>query len=79
MLFRSDMPPTLLITAENDMLRDDGEAYGRRLMQAGVSVVATRYNGTIRDFVMLDALAETPAARAAIAQATEGLRAALHP
>lgn len=74
-----DMPPTLLITAENDMLRDDGEAYGRRLMQAGVSVVATRYNGTIRDFVMLDALAETPAARAAIAQATEGLRAALHP
>lgn len=71
-----DVPPTLLITAENDMMRDDGEAYGRRLMQADVPVVATRYNGTIRDFVMLNALADTPAARAAIAQATEALRTA---
>lgn len=76
---RSDleaMPPTLLITAENDIMRDDGEAYARRLMQAEVNVVATRYNGTIRDFVVLDALADTPAARAAIAQATQALRAA---
>jgi acetyl esterase len=69
-----DMPPTLLVTAESDMMRDDGEAYGRRLMQADVSVVSIRYNGTIRDFVMLDALAETPATRAAMAQATEALR-----
>jgi acetyl esterase len=71
-----DLPPTLLITAESDMMRDDGEAYARRLMQADVAVVSTRYNGTIRDFVVLDALAETPAARAAIAQATEALRGA---
>jgi acetyl esterase len=71
------MPPTLLITAESDMLRDDGEAFARRLMQAGVSVVATRYSGTIRDFLMLDALADTPPTRAALAQATEALRTAL--
>lgn len=68
------MPPTLLITAENDMMRDDGEAYARRLMQADVAVVSTRYNGTIRDFVVLDALADTPTARAALAQATAALR-----
>ena len=73
-----DLPPTLLITAESDMMRDDGEAYGRRLMQADVAVVSTRYNGTIRDFVMLDALADTPAARAAIAQATHALQTAFY-
>jgi acetyl esterase len=72
-----NQPPALIVTAENDMLRDDGEAYARRLMQAGVNVVATRYNGTIRDFMMLDALAESPPARAATAQAIDALRMAL--
>lgn len=70
----SDLPPALIITAECDVLRDEGEIYARKLMQAGVSVTATRYLGTIHDFVMLNALAETPAARAAITQATEHLR-----
>jgi acetyl esterase len=74
-----DQPPALVITAENDILRDDGEAYARRLMQADVNVVATRYNGTIRDFMMLDGLAESPPARAATAQAIEALRAAFGP
>lgn len=68
------LPPALVITAENDVLRDEGEAYARKLIAAGVTVTATRYNGTIHDFVMLNAVAETPAARAAIAQANAFLR-----
>jgi len=64
-----ELPPALVITAENDVLRDEGEDYGRKLTAAGVTVTSTRYNGTIHDFVMLNALADTPAARAAIAQA----------
>jgi acetyl esterase len=71
------LPPALVITAENDVLRDEGEAYGRKLSEAGVAVTSTRYNGTIHDFVMLNALAETPAARAAIAQANAFLQNAL--
>ena len=68
------LPPALVITAENDVLRDEGEAYARKLTVAGVTVTSTRYNGTIHDFVMLNALADTPAARAAIAQANAFLR-----
>jgi acetyl esterase len=63
------LPPALVITAESDVLRDEGEAYARRLADAGVGVTAVRYLGTIHAFVVLDALAHTPAARAAIAQA----------
>ena len=48
---------TLIITAENDVLRDEGEPYGRKLIGDGVEVVTTRYNATIHDFVMLNALA----------------------
>lgn len=68
------LPPALIVTAENDPLRDEGEAYVHKLIQAGVTVTATRYLGTIHDFVMLNALAQTPAARAAMAQATAALR-----
>ncbi|SPB15107.1 alpha/beta hydrolase [Caballeronia novacaledonica] len=71
------LPPALVITDENDVLRDEGEAYARKLTQAGVPVTSARYNGTIHDFVMLNALAETPATRAAIAQANATLKAAL--
>lgn len=52
------LPRALIITAENDVLRDEGEAYGRKLIEAGVEVVAARYNATIHDVVMLNALAD---------------------
>jgi acetyl esterase len=67
----------LVIVDENDVLRDEGEAYARKLSDAGVRVTSVRYNGTIHDFVMLNALADTPAARGAIAQAIGALRCAL--
>ncbi len=68
------LPPALVMTDENDPLRDEGEAYARKLFQAGVQVIATRYLGTFHDFMMLNALAGTPATRAAIAQANAVLR-----
>ena len=59
------------------MLRDEGEAYGRKLRAAGIDVTATRYEGVIHDFVMLNALRETNGASAAIDQAIGFLRARL--
>jgi acetyl esterase len=73
----SELPSALVITDENDVLRDEGEAYARKLIQAGVRVTATRYLGTHHDFMMLNALASTPAVRAAIAQANNVLMQAL--
>ncbi len=71
------LPPALVITDEADVLRDEGEAYARRLREAGVDVTAVRYEGVFHDFMMLNALAETNASRAAIAQAAQALAAAL--
>jgi acetyl esterase len=71
------LPEALVIVDENDVLRDEGEAYARKLSDAGVRVTSVRYNGTIHDFVMLNALADTPATRGAIAQAVGSLKTAL--
>jgi acetyl esterase len=73
------LPPALVVTAENDPLRDEGEAYARKLKDAGVSVDAVRYNGTIHDFVALNALRRVPSTEAAIAQVIDGLRQHLEP
>lgn len=68
------LPPALVITAENDPLRDEGEAYARKLKEAGVNVDAVRYNGTIHDFVLLNALRHLPSTEAAIEQVNKGVR-----
>jgi acetyl esterase len=67
----------LVIVGENDVLRDEGETYARKLTEAGVRTAAVRYNGTIHDFMMLNPLRETAAAASAIEQAIHALRQAL--
>ena len=73
------LPPALVVTAENDPLRDEGEAYARKLKEAGVSVAAARYNGTIHDFVLLNAIRNVPSTEAAIEQINDNLRRYLAP
>jgi acetyl esterase len=73
----SGLPPTLLLVDEADVLRDEGEDYAAKLRAAGVPVTAVRYDGTVHDFMLLNALSQTQAACAAIGQASMFLRTAL--
>jgi acetyl esterase len=68
------LPPALIQVAENDILRDEGEAYGRKLDEAGVKATTVRYNGVIHDFGLLNGLAEIPQTRALFVQAAAELR-----
>ncbi|MGV3520544.1 alpha/beta hydrolase [Luteitalea sp.] len=70
--------PDALVITDDDILRDEGQMYASKLSQAGARVVSVHYSQTIHDFVMLNPLANTPAARAAIDQAVACLRAGLH-
>jgi acetyl esterase len=67
-----------VIVGEADPLRDEGEAYAAKLRAAGVPVTAVRFQGIIHDFVMINSMRDTHAARAATAMGGEFLRAALH-
>ncbi|MEU2178052.1 alpha/beta hydrolase [Nocardia sp. NPDC019219] len=73
------LPPALVITAEADVLRDEGEAFAGKLRAAGVPVTQVRYGGIVHDFVMVNSLHDTHAAKAAVAQAVATLRSALYP
>lgn len=68
------LPDTLIITAENDITRDDGETYARKLTSAGVNAACVRFNGTIHDFLMLEPLAHTLPTKSAFKLITSSLR-----
>jgi acetyl esterase len=73
------LPPALVITSENDPLRDEGEAYARKLKEAGVEVSATRYNGMIHDFVLLNGIHDVAGVQEAIRQASAEIKRRLSP
>jgi acetyl esterase/lipase len=70
------LPEAFIIVDENDVLRDEGEAYGRKLTAAGVRTTSVRYNGIIHDFMMLNPVRPTAATTAAVEQAIHVLRKA---
>jgi len=69
-----NMPPTLIQVAESDILRDAGEAYGRKLDEAGVTVTTIRYNGVIHDFGLLNGIADIPQTRSLFVHAGAELK-----
>jgi acetyl esterase len=71
------LPEAFLIVDENDVLRDEGEAYARKLTAAGVRTTSARYSGTLHDFMMLNPVRGTAASTAAVEQAIHVLRKAL--
>lgn len=71
------LPPAFVIVDENDVLRDEGEAYARRLIEAGVPTTIVRYDAILHDFMMLNPVRDTQATTAAVEQAIAVLRKAL--
>lgn len=70
--------PALIQTAEMDVLRDEGEAFARKLDAAGVDVIATRYNGLIHDYGLLNPISRVPGVRSALLHAAAELKKRLH-
>jgi acetyl esterase len=70
------LPAALVIVDQNDVLRDQGEAYADKLREAGVPTTSVRFNGTIHDFMRLNALRDSESTQAAIALAVAALRRA---
>jgi len=60
------LPEAMIINGEADVLHDEGQAYARHLCRSGVKVTSISIQGMIHDFVMLNSLDQTPAARAAM-------------
>ena len=72
------LAPAIIQTAELDVLRDEGEAYARKLDHAGVDVISTRYNGLIHDYGLLNGISQVPGVRSAMLQASAELKKRLH-
>ena len=73
------LPPALIIVDENDVLRDQGEAYAAKLRDADVPTACVRFNGTMHDFMMVKALRDTESTRAAMDLAASAFRRAFGP
>jgi len=73
----SHFPPTLIITSENDVLRDEGEQFAHNLMKSEIDVVCVRFIGTIHDFINIDHFADTSATQISFDMIIGGLKRAL--
>jgi acetyl esterase len=71
----SGLPPAFVLTAEYDPLRDEGEAYAKRLQQAGVATRLQRYDGAIHGFFAMGLLSQV--ARGALDDAVAEVKKAL--